>query len=29
MLIIETFEAGQTPHHQPTVTAIMIKIDTS
>jgi hypothetical protein len=29
MLIVETFEAGQTPHHQPTATAIMIRIDTS
>ena len=29
MLIIETFEAGRTPRHQPTATASTISIDTS
>jgi Putative transposase len=29
MAIIETFEAGRTPRHQPTATASTIRIDTS
>jgi hypothetical protein len=29
MAIIETFEAGRTPRHQPTATAGTIRIDTS
>ena len=29
MVIIETFEAGSTPRHRPTVMPIAIRIDTS
>ncbi|MDH4062272.1 MAG: IS91 family transposase [Aquincola sp.] len=29
MIIIETFEAGRTPHHRPSVVPIAIRIDTS
>ena len=29
MLIIETFDAGTTPRHRPSVTAILIRVDTS
>ena len=29
MVIIETFEAGHTPRHQPTVPVLMIRVDTS
>jgi hypothetical protein len=29
MVIIETFEAGRVPRHQPTATVITIRIDTS
>ena len=29
MVIIETFEAGQTPRHRPTAPAILIRVDTS
>ncbi len=29
MVIIETFEAGQTPRHRPTAPAIVIRVDTS
>jgi hypothetical protein len=29
MIIIETFERGCTPHHQPTGPMIAIRIDTS
>jgi len=29
MVIIETFEAGCTPHHRPTPPSIAIRIDTS
>jgi hypothetical protein len=29
MIIIETFEAGSTPRHRPTASAIAIRVDTS
>ena len=29
MVIIETFDAGQTPRHRPSVPAILIRVDTS
>jgi hypothetical protein len=29
MIIIDTFEAGSTPRHRPTASAIAITVDTS